>query len=101
MFVLLPQGVDPLRPRAAISAVNEYPSLGEHIGIHDGPVQFLPAHDSLTQEAVTPAREMDYQGVRTRVVDPGHLVALALKAGGARRRERAWQLLEATLECEA
>lgn len=26
---------------------------------------------------------------------PEHLVALALQAGGARRRERAWQLLEA------
>jgi hypothetical protein len=26
------------------------------------------------------------------VVDPEHLVALALQAGGARRRERAWQL---------
>ena len=27
--------------------------------------------------------------------DPEHLVALALQAGGARRRERAWQLFEA------
>ena len=34
------------------------------------------------------------QYVPVRVVDPDHLVALALQAGGARRRERAWQLLE-------
>jgi hypothetical protein len=98
VFIILPHGVDPLRPLAAIyewSAANGYPSLGEHIVIHGVPVQFLPAHDSLLQEAVTTAREMDYQGVRTRVVDPEHLVALALQAGGARRRERAWQLFEA------
>ena len=30
-----------------------------------------------------------------RVVDPEHLIALALQAGGARRRERAWLLLQA------
>ena len=29
------------------------------------------------------------------VVDSEHLVALALQAGGPRRRERAWQLLQA------
>jgi hypothetical protein len=98
VFIILPHGIDPLRPLAAIyewSGANGYPSLGEHIVIHDVPVQFLPAHDSLLQEAVTTAREMDYQDIRTRVVDPEHLVALALQAGGARRRERAWQLLEA------
>ena len=32
--------------------------------------------------------------VPVRVVDPEHLAALAFQAGGARRRERAWQLIE-------
>jgi hypothetical protein len=32
--------------------------------------------------------------VDVRVIDPEHLVALAFQAGGSRRRERAWQLLE-------
>lgn len=33
------------------------------------------------------------EGVPVQVVGPEHLVALALQAGGARRRERAWQPL--------
>jgi len=44
---------------------------------------------------VTDARELDYDGTPVRVVSPEHLVALALQAGGSRRRERAAQLLEA------
>ena len=47
------------------------------------------------EAALATARLHDYSGVPVRVVDPEHLVALALQAGGARRRERAWQLLEA------
>ena len=47
------------------------------------------------EAALAAARLHDYAGVPVRVVDPEHLVALALQAGGARRRERAWQLLEA------
>lgn len=58
------------------------------------PVQFLPAHNPLVEEAVTTARVHDYDGVDVRVVAPEYLTALALQAGGARRRERAWQLLE-------
>jgi hypothetical protein len=66
----------------------------EHIFVHGVPVQFLPVHNSLAQEAVATARTLDYDGVPVRVIGPEHLVALAFQAGGARRRERAWQLLE-------
>jgi hypothetical protein len=66
----------------------------EHILMHGVPVQFLPAHNALAEGAVTSARTMDYEGVPVRVADPEHLAALAFQAGGARRRERAWQLLE-------
>ena len=45
-------------------------------------------------DASQTARELDYQGVGVRVVDPEHLIALALQAGGARRRERAWLQLQ-------
>lgn len=72
-----------------------FAAVGEHVMIHGVPVQFLPAHNALVEEAITTARDLDYEGMRVRVVDPEHLVALALQAGGARRRERAWQLLEA------
>jgi len=60
----------------------------EHVMIHGVPVQFLPAHNLLAEQAVRHARELDYEGVKVRVIDPEHLVALALQAGGARRRER-------------
>ena len=58
-------------------------------------MQLLPAYNALVEGALLSARVHDYGGVPVRVVDPEHLVALALQAGGARRRERAWQLLEA------
>ena len=62
--------------------------------MHGVPVQFIPAHNALAEEGVTGARTLDYDGVPVRVVDPEHLAALAFQAGGAKRRERAWQLLE-------
>jgi hypothetical protein len=67
---------------------------GEHLMIEGVPVRLLPAYNSLVEEAVVGARVHDYEGVPVRVVAPEHLVALALQAGGARRRERAWQLLQ-------
>jgi hypothetical protein len=66
----------------------------EHILIHGVPVQFLPAHNALAEEAVATARTLDYEGVPVRVIGPEHLAALAFQAGGGRRRERAWQLIE-------
>ena len=67
---------------------------GEHLMIHGVPVQLLPAFSPLVAEAVTEAHVHDYAGVSVHVVGPEHLVALALQAGGARRRERAWLLVE-------
>ena len=67
----------------------------EHLLIEGVPVQFLPAYNALVDAALSTARVHEYSGVPVSVVDPEHLVALALQAGGARRRERAWQLLEA------
>ena len=66
----------------------------EHLLIEGVPVQLLPAYNALVEAALATARVHDYGGVPVRVVGPEHLVALALQAGGARRRERAWQLLE-------
>ena len=66
----------------------------EHVLIAGVPVQLLPAYTALVEAALATAQVHDYAGVPVRVVDAEHLVALALQAGGARRRERAWQLLE-------
>ncbi len=71
-----------------------FPEKAEHIFIHHVPVQFLPAHNDLAEDAVATARTLDYDGVPVRVIGPEHLAALAFQAGGARRRERGWQLVE-------
>lgn len=71
-----------------------FPADAEHILVHGVPVQFLPAHNALAEAAVTTARTLDYGGVPVRVIDPEHLVALAFQAGGHKRRERAWQMLD-------
>ena len=70
------------------------PLEAEHLMIEGVPVQLLPAYNALVEAALVGARVHDYGGVPVRVVAPEHLVALALQAGGARRRERAWQLLQ-------
>ena len=98
VFVTLPSGAAPAL--VSLSPVYEWAKnrgieiQGEHLMIETVPVQLLPAYNSLVEEAVADARVHDYEGVPVRVVGPEHLVALALQAGGARRRERAWQLLQ-------
>ena len=98
VFVVLPASPEStLRPLGAL-----YSWLGqqgfrpdaEHVLIHGVPVQFLPAFNPLVDEALRDARVLEYDGVPVRVVGPEHLCALAIQAGGRKRRERAWQLLE-------
>ena len=98
VFVILPE----MRSSTLVSLEGIYewtrshqlPLEAEHVLIHGVPVQFLPAHNELVEEAIRAARILDYEGVPVRVIGPEHLVALAIQAGGARRRERAWQLVE-------
>ena len=53
----------------------------EHIFIEGFPVQFLPAFNALTDEAVTEALEVELQTVKTRIMRPEHLVAIMLDTG--------------------
>ena len=97
VFVTLPSAGSESEPLSAIYGWAEeqgFAIQSEHLIINDVPVQFLPAYNDLVDDAVKAARVHDYDGVSVRVVDPEHLVVLALQAGGARRRERAWQLLQ-------
>jgi hypothetical protein len=66
----------------------------EHILVHGVPVQVLPVFNALVAEAVEHARVCRYDTQNVRVVGPEYLIALALQAGGSRRRERAWTILE-------
>lgn len=68
----------------------------EHVIVDGIPVQFLPAHNTLADEALETAATLDYSGVPARVVRPEYLVALYLEppAKTAKRRERAAALCE-------
>jgi hypothetical protein len=97
VFVSLTRQGSRLSPLSGIyewARTKGFSTIGEHILIHDVPVQFLPAHNALVADAIAEANVLDYEGARVRVINPEYLIALALQAGGARRRERAWQLLE-------
>ena len=98
VFITLPSSATTrlasLSPVYAWAAAKDIAVLGEHLMIESVPVQPLLAYNLLVEEAIDSARVHDYEGVPVRVVDPEHLIALALQAGGARRRERAWQLLQ-------
>ena len=89
------------RGLASLAAIDEwarregYEAQAEHILIDGVPVQFLPAYTPLVEESVREAQDLTYGSTSVRVVGPEHLIALALQAGGAKRRERAYQLLEA------
>lgn len=100
VFVTLPAAVSgtlvSLDPVYEWASTRGFTLQDEHVMIEGVPVQLLPAYNALVEQAVTTARLHDYEGVPVRVVDPEHLIALALQAGGARRRERAWQLLQST-----
>jgi hypothetical protein len=65
-----------------------YSEEGECALIEGVPVQFLPAYNSLVEEALTEANETSYEGIDTRVVRPEHLVAICLQTGRDKDRER-------------
>lgn len=98
VFVLLPGGRDAallsLAPLYGWLREHGYSADAEHVLIHGVPVQFLPAFNDLVVESLKEARTFDYEGTAVRVIGPEHLCALAIQAGGRRRRERAWQMVE-------
>jgi predicted nucleotidyltransferase len=72
-----------------------YKWKGEHIIIEGIPVQFIPANE-LEEEAITKARKIEYEGVKTRVLTPEHLIALLLRAGRKKDLGKIEKLLEQT-----
>lgn len=68
----------------------------EHIIVADLPVQFLPAHNPLAEEAIANAEELDYDGQSVRVIRPEYLIAMYLEpaARTMKRLVRVAALLE-------
>ena len=85
-----------LAPLYDWTAGRGYPAQAEHVMIAGVPVQFLPAHNRLAEEAIDRAITLEYEGVPVRVVRPEYLVALYLEPGARtlKRRERAAALME-------
>jgi hypothetical protein len=75
------------------------PSDGEiasqHIIVAGWPVQFLPAHSDLVQEALAAAVEKNVDGTPARVFTAEHIAAIALQTGRAKDKARVLQFIEA------
>lgn len=73
-----------------------YALQAEHIVISGVPVQFIPAPDTLHEEAVNTAAIREMDGIPIRIVRPEYLIALWLQppANSPRRKERAAKLRE-------
>lgn len=67
---------------------------GERIVVGDWPVQFLPPHNALEQEALAAAVETEVEGVQTWVLTAEHLMAIALQTGRAKDHARIVQFVE-------
>lgn len=99
IFVIFPEQVG--RMLVSLSPIYEYAAIkkwkleAEAIVIGDWPVQFLAASDALEREALAKARAINIDDVPTRVIDPEHLAALAIRTGRAKDYSRVLQLLDA------
>ncbi|MDD2236884.1 MAG: hypothetical protein PHG65_06730, partial [Kiritimatiellae bacterium] len=72
-----------------------YNPEGEAIRVGAWPVQFIPAFDELTKEAMANAEIADIDGLDVRVVRADYLAVIALSVGRAKDRMRVLALLEA------
>jgi len=65
-----------------------YREENECVLIEGVPVQFLPAYNSLIEEALNQAQGILYEDVPARVLRSEHLVAICLQTGRSKDRER-------------
>ncbi len=75
---------------------NDFPEEAGHIIIAGVPVQIIPAHNALAEEAIASAAELDYEGQPVRVIRPEYLIALYPEPSARTRKrlERVAALLE-------
>lgn len=86
--------LDILRPIYEYCASRGYRPEGEAIRVGDWPVQFIPAYDALTEEAMREAESADVDGVPIKVVRADHLGVIALSTGRPKDLVRILALLE-------
>ena len=91
IFVLLAPsagGLMTLAPIYEALRARGYHEQHESVSIEGVPVQFLPAYNSLVEEALREARDVLYEDAPTRVLRAEYLVAISLQTGGEKDRER-------------
>ena len=91
VFVVLPSttgGLLTLAPIYDALRARGYVEENECVTIEGVPVQFLPAYNSLVEEALNEAQESLYEDVPARVVRSEYLIAIALQTGRNKDRER-------------
>ena len=99
VFCLLPKEQDDL---ISLSPIYEYllekgyGTEGEHIVIEDIPVQFIPVYNALVEEALDKAAEVEYKGVKTRIVSLEYLLSIMLQTYRPKDRERMLMLIDET-----
>ena len=99
VLIALPsqKGLDILRPIYEFCANRGWNPEGEAVRVGDWPVQFIPAFNPLTKEAMRQADTAEIQGVPIRVVRADYLAVIALSVGRAKDFAR----ILALLECDA
>jgi len=92
VFVVLPRtpgGLLTLAPLYDALRTRGYSEQeNECIRIEGVPVQFLPAYNTLVEEALNEAQEIMYEDVPARVLRSEHLLAICLQTGRSKDRER-------------
>ena len=85
-----------LSPVYAFCKDRGYLPEGEAIRVGAWPVQFIPAFDALSRDAMKHAELGDIDGLAVRVVRADYLAVMALKVGRAKDRLRILALIEST-----
>jgi len=83
-----------LSPIYAFCRERGYLPEGEAIRVGAWPVQFIPAFDALSRDAMLLAEVGDIDGLAVRVVRADYLAVMALKVGRAKDRLRILALIE-------
>ena len=97
IFVLLPEtasGLLTLEPLYSVLRQWGYVEEAECVSIEGVPVQFVPAYNALLEEALREAIDVPYEEVTTRVLRAEHLLAICLKTGRSKDRDRVRLLRE-------
>ena len=99
VFILLKDGDEKKKEVIDLSPIYEYLKSkgykwkGHWIMIEGVPVDIFPA-DPLEKEAIEQAQEVEYEGIKTKVIVPEYLIALFLRAGRSKDCRKIEMLLE-------